>query len=310
MLAKASEIHAAVDWPEVLERLGVAAEHLRNRHGPCPMCGGKDRYRFDNRDGRGTWICNGCGAGDGFKLVQLFLGCDFRAARDRVIEAAGLGRDLPPTVPREPQAQRIVRPSGRVDRILSTCTRPELVPDVVAYLDSRSLWPLPDGCTLRAHAAVDYFADGKRTGRYPALVAAVLDVAGELVTAHVTHLEHGKKAPVDAPRKLLGPLGDRDGCAVRLLPAGDVLGVGEGIETSLAAHWLHGLPVWACLNASVLAKFEPPPEVRQVVIFADRDVAGLEAALSLTARLSRRFAVETRLPKRGKDFAEDLEARS
>ncbi len=59
-------------WPEILSALGVPAETLRNRFGPCPGCGGKDRFRFDDRDGRGTWICGGGGdlqSGDGFDLL-------------------------------------------------------------------------------------------------------------------------------------------------------------------------------------------------------------------------------------------------
>ncbi|NYY79755.1 hypothetical protein DMH17_06695 [Raoultella planticola] len=34
------------------------------------MCGGADRFRFDDKEGRGTWFCNQCGAGDGLKLVE------------------------------------------------------------------------------------------------------------------------------------------------------------------------------------------------------------------------------------------------
>ncbi|MBP9527438.1 MAG: hypothetical protein KBE71_03640, partial [Laribacter sp.] len=39
-------------WPAVLTRLGIADRHLRRQHGPCPGCGGRDRFRFDDRDGR------------------------------------------------------------------------------------------------------------------------------------------------------------------------------------------------------------------------------------------------------------------
>ena len=31
-------------WPGILAAQGVPAEALVNRHGPCPMCGGKDRF--------------------------------------------------------------------------------------------------------------------------------------------------------------------------------------------------------------------------------------------------------------------------
>src|SRR5580704_13513853 len=86
----AADIHARVSWPAVLEYLGVDGRFLRNRHGPCPACGGKDRYRFDNRRGRGDFYCNGCGPGDGFELLRRVYGWDFRTARERVLQASGL----------------------------------------------------------------------------------------------------------------------------------------------------------------------------------------------------------------------------
>jgi putative DNA primase/helicase len=52
-------------WREILPRLGVDTQFLTNRHGPCPLCGGKDRFRFDDRDGSGSYICGQCGAGVG-----------------------------------------------------------------------------------------------------------------------------------------------------------------------------------------------------------------------------------------------------
>lgn len=62
-------------WSEILPALGVDAE-LINRgpkhHGPCPGCAGKDRFRYDDLEGRGTWFCNGGGnpqSGDGFDLL-------------------------------------------------------------------------------------------------------------------------------------------------------------------------------------------------------------------------------------------------
>ena len=42
-------------WPQILPALGVGRGFLENKHGPCPLCGGKDRYRFDDKNGRGTF---------------------------------------------------------------------------------------------------------------------------------------------------------------------------------------------------------------------------------------------------------------
>ncbi|UIV58778.1 hypothetical protein H6S07_13670 [Escherichia coli] len=46
--------------------------------GPCPACGGDDRFTFDDIEGRGTFICRKCQdetdayyqAGDGLELVR------------------------------------------------------------------------------------------------------------------------------------------------------------------------------------------------------------------------------------------------
>ena len=76
-------------WPHILLRLGLPPEALRNRHQPCPVCGGKDRFRFDDKDGRGTYFCNQCGAGDGFDLAMRYQGWDFRRCADEVQRILG-----------------------------------------------------------------------------------------------------------------------------------------------------------------------------------------------------------------------------
>lgn len=61
-------------WQQILPALGVDASFLSGRHGPCPGCGGIDRFRFDDRDGSGSFFCSGGGSadtyGDGFELLQ------------------------------------------------------------------------------------------------------------------------------------------------------------------------------------------------------------------------------------------------
>jgi len=130
----------------------------------------------------------------------------------------------------------IPAPTGRVLRLRLDLCDVENCDDAVEYLASRHLWPLPDGCTLRAHASAEYFESGLRLGRYAALIAEVRDKAGELVTVHLTYLAQGRKLATQNPRKLLSPVTDRTGRAVRLMPIeGDMLCIAEGIETALAA---------------------------------------------------------------------------
>jgi putative DNA primase/helicase len=316
----ADDIHARVDWLAVLPQLGIGEAFLRlKKSGPCPACGGHDRYTFDNRHGRGDFICRRCGAGDGFTLLMRVNRWTFTEARRRVLEVARV--ETPSNMsPRARQAHALAaisldplptyRPPARVLAVARGACAVADCPDAVAYLESRGLWPLLAGCALRAHPAFEYWHEGQRVGVYPGLVAEVCDMDGELVTAHVTYLENGRKLTTHEPRKILSPLTGRDGCAVRLMSPNDVLGIAEGIETALSAAALHDMPVWAALNTSLLAKFEPPAGVNLLHIYADGDRAGLEAAGHLMQRLQGRVRFELHVPPAPhNDFNDQLTSR-
>ncbi|MGP2733768.1 DUF927 domain-containing protein [Serratia bockelmannii] len=76
-------------WPHILPALGITVP-ANGKHGPCPKCGGTDRFRFDDRDGRGTWICSHCQHGDGLDLVKLVAGIDAASAAKEVAQALAL----------------------------------------------------------------------------------------------------------------------------------------------------------------------------------------------------------------------------
>lgn len=88
LFARSVRTAAADRWAGVLADVGIADVFLRNRHGPCPACGGADRFRFDNRNGTGSFVCSQGGGelltGDGFTLIMHVLGCGFRTAVTRV----------------------------------------------------------------------------------------------------------------------------------------------------------------------------------------------------------------------------------
>jgi putative DNA primase/helicase len=306
----AADVHARLGpsgWTETLRQLGVGDEFLRGRGkpGPCPTCGGTDRYVYDNRKGRGDWYCRQCDkAGDGFELLRRLFGWDFPTTIARVAAVAGMSADTTTSSPAPirapaqtatPEVRAI--PTARVRDLLRNSCEPSQVPCVVAYLNTRGVWPLPNDCTLRAHAGAEYWDAKQRVGRYSALVAPVVDIAGELVTVHVTYLDAGRKLATHEPRKILSGMTGRTGCAVRLVPVtGDTLGIAEGIETALSAMRLHELPVWAALNTALLSKFEPPKSVRKLIVFADADQPGVVAAARLMERLQGRVTVELRVP--------------
>ena len=79
-------------WNEILAVLAaLSAEQLSNRHQPCPLCGGRDRYRFDDRQGSGSWFCNQCGGkdqlgggGTGIDLLMRLRRWSYRQACEAV----------------------------------------------------------------------------------------------------------------------------------------------------------------------------------------------------------------------------------
>jgi hypothetical protein len=77
-------------WPDVLGRLGVQSGLLENKHGPCPGCGGRDRFRWDDKDGEGTWLCSQGGggtiSGDGLALLMHVTGKEWKECLNMVGE--------------------------------------------------------------------------------------------------------------------------------------------------------------------------------------------------------------------------------
>jgi putative DNA primase/helicase len=58
---------ASGQWLNILNNL--CGDIAYKKAQPCPACGGKDRFTFDDLEGRGTYVCRGCGSGDGLSLV-------------------------------------------------------------------------------------------------------------------------------------------------------------------------------------------------------------------------------------------------
>ncbi|CNI64134.1 putative prophage DNA primase [Yersinia intermedia] len=107
-------------WPSILTALDIPGLP-GGKHGPCPLCGGKDRFRFDDKKGRGTWFCNYCGHGDGLDLVTLVRQCD-------LIQAAREISRLTDVTPTAPAKERTKPPSHaditqKVAALLATCTQ-------------------------------------------------------------------------------------------------------------------------------------------------------------------------------------------
>ncbi|MDP8860696.1 DUF927 domain-containing protein [Serratia marcescens] len=96
---------AAGSWSTLLPSCGVTTPQ-RGKHGPCPICGGADRFHFIDDHGGGEWHCRQCDTpnhGDGLDLLARASGVTVTAAAEQV--AGVLGIDM-----RNPSTEAPVRP--------------------------------------------------------------------------------------------------------------------------------------------------------------------------------------------------------
>ena len=293
-------------WRSILTVLGVDERALSGKHGPCPMCGGKDRFRFDDKDGRGTYFCSGCGAGDGVQLAMGITGLSFRDVAREVERIAGTVRPTT-TRPERSDDDKLVA----LRRAFMASKPIERDDEAYRYLAGRGLrlYDLPE--SVRLHPSLPYWDGGAVLGKFATMLATVTDAAGRAVSLHRTYLQDAQKAPVPEPKKQMEGL-PIAGAAIRLTPVSRTLGIAEGIETALAAAELFEVPVWSCISTSGIESFEPPQGVEHVVIFADNDAnfAGQAAAYRAAHRLALKgYEVEVCIPPTGGDWLDELNRR-
>ena len=291
-------------WHSILPQCGVSPKYLTGKQVACPACDGKTRFRFDDQEGRGTFYCNKCGAGDGFMLISLVNGIPNREAVKSAVQLAGEAEFRKPRqLMDQEEAHRKMREVWRMSQPITASD------DVGLYLANRGI-AVPSCDSLRYVPALPIH--GEAVEAYPAMVARVRDKDGASCNVHRTYLLYGSKAPIPNPRKLMatgnGP--KAEGCHIELAEAAQVMGIAEGIETALMASQLFKMPVWSAISTAHLEQFSPPSICRELHIFGDADhkYGGQKSAYALAYRLATSanpIAVEVRIPDiLGTDWAD------
>jgi putative DNA primase/helicase len=256
--------------------------------GSCPACGYASGLRVQEKAGRALWWCASC--------------------RDQAaVTAAILGASAPLPATSAPASSDDSEDRRRAALRVWDATLPSKV--VETYIARR----VP-GVDLPALRDLAFLPDAKHPSgaRLPCMVALLRDLEARPVAVHRTFLAPGGagKAKVEPAKMTLGPV---RGAAVRLHQAGDRLVIAEGIESALAAAVLLGLPAWAAVSAGNMRdSLGLPPSVREVVIAADHDPPGLDAA-EAAARRWRKEGRTVRIAKPqkpGADFADILAERA
>lgn len=180
-----------------LERRGVRLRRAgAELTGPCPVCGGTDRFSVNTR--KNVFHCRKGGAGgDAIALVQYLDACDFLAA----VELLAGPREWRSAEPaRAPADDREARDRDNEYRKREIARAREIWDGArdravaEAYLRWRGLG-LPAGAKVRGGQAVPYYARVGEPPKFrrifagPAMVAAIADDAGRFIGAHVTWID-------------------------------------------------------------------------------------------------------------------------
>lgn len=260
---------------------GLMARPIKNRSGwlvLCPLHGDK-KPSLSVKDGD-----------DGRILLKCFAGCEFLGLRAE-LELRGLWDGEPVARPVPPASKPKDR-SDILDRLWNESLPIEQGKVVSRYLTSRGIVLQKGFSDIREHPSMAVYEDGRRTGQaFPGMLGVIRNSEGRPSGMHITFIkEDGSgKAPIESPRRIIGLSegSTRGGCVRLMAPKNGVIGLGEGIESTLSGSILTGIPGWSALTAGGIERAILPMDIKKVVIFADRDPAGLKAAASACERFRK-----------------------
>jgi len=258
-------------WGSIFPALGITVP-ARGKHGACPVCGGKDRFHFDDKEGRGTWICRQCEgkqAGDGLDLVCKATGKDNKAASLLVAQALGLsaGLDMAAIKANEAKAKQQAEQERKREQVRHKAAA-ELAQNILNQCLPAKGHPYLVGKSL-AECEVLTLQSALMAGnvelKQGVLVIPLYNAAGELTTCQTID---------DTGHKYLLAGGRKSG-SCHCIAGSEVLAICEGYATGLSVHLATGFSVYCAIDAGNLlavakAVRDQQPQA-EIILAADND---------------------------------------
>jgi hypothetical protein len=283
----------AVRIEDEVERRGIKLVGRIDRSGPCPLCGGKDRFSINVR--KQVFLCRGCVArGNVIALVRFLDGCGFLEALEYLT-----GERAPAPSRPAPAATDAPRDDDRDARALILAR--QIAFELRPILGSPGETYLRDARKIVTSAIEDVLERTDGVGWHPAVyfnepghalhgrkLGAIISVMTDMITAEPTgaisrtYIHEGRK--LGKAKTLGSPAG-----IIRLSEDADVLEglhIAEGLETALAGMSIGLRPMWAAGSTALMAKLPAVSGIKALTIIADHDAkgAGERAAAEVASR--------------------------
>jgi hypothetical protein len=276
-----------------IERRGIKLVGRVDRCGPCPQCGGKDRFSINVR--KQVFLCRGCAArGNVIALVRFLDGCDFREAVECLTGERAPAPSRPaPAATDAPRDDDHDRRALMLARQIAFEMRPVLgSPGETYFRDVRRIDTEAIADVLERTDAIGWhpavYFNGPGHALHGRKLGCIVGVMTDPVTAKPTgaisrtYIHEGHK--VGKAKTLGSPAG-----IIRLSEDADVLGrlhIAEGLETALAGMSIGLRPMWATGSTAIMAKFPVLSGIKALTIIADHDAngAGERAAAEVASR--------------------------
>jgi putative DNA primase/helicase len=298
-LAAWKERAKARDILEVAQHLGAKLRRSGGEWmGPCPHCGGTDRFGINTR--KQIFICRGSGGGDAIALVEHVQGVDFFAACEFLTGEPAPNRREETESERKERQRRWAEQKAAAERERARREKQEAASRRFHSETARGIWnsavPIagtPAETYLKARG-IDFATRFKslrfaelpypvadtpldRQPVFPCLVCAVVGPDLKLTAVWRVFIEPSGTDKLQVARRSIGEsaklgLGPAAGGAVWLGRPAETINVAEGVETALGVVGItDGEPVAATLSTSGMVNFIPPAAVRSIRIWPDAD---------------------------------------